>query len=106
MLKFAEMYIEKWCEIPPKSEHDSYKGQWVLSHLKFLRSGDRFRAKKKFGGEFEVFLATSDPYLRLPEKKPAPTLLELAMNPEAVNVFEKPEPPYWTINFVKERKNV
>jgi hypothetical protein len=103
MEKFAEMRVEKWCEEPMKTEQDSYKGQWVLSHVKYLRSGDRFRSRKWGGAKWVVYLATSDPYLRLPEKKAAPSLLELATNPEAIQRFDKPEPPYWTVNFVKER---
>ena len=103
MEKFAEMRVEKWCEVPMKTERDSYKAQWILSHIKFLRSGDRFRARKWGGAEWTIYLATSDPYLRLPEKKSAPSLLEIAMNPEAIQMFEKPVPPYWTVNYVKER---
>ena len=92
--KFENMRVQVWCD-PPK--------KWVLSHVKFLRAGNRFRVKKWGGAEAETFLATSDPYLRVPEKKSAPSLMEVAMNPEAIEMFDKPEPPYWTVNHVKER---
>jgi hypothetical protein len=103
MEKFADMQLHKWCEVPMRTERDSYKGQWVTSHVKFLRSGDRFRSRKWGGDEWTVYMATSDPYMRVPEKKHAPSLLEIATNPEALNMFDKPEPPFWTVNVVKER---
>ncbi len=97
MLKFEKMQVHKWCELTETN------GKWVTTHVKYLRSGNRFRAKKWGGGEYTIFLATSDPYLRLPEKVPSPSLLEVAMNPEAIEMFAKPVPPFWTINTVKER---
>lgn len=102
MEKFAEMQVEKWCEVPMVNEWESYKGQWVTSHIRFLRSGDRFRSRKWGGGKYTIYLATGDPYLRTSENRP-PSLLEIAHNPEAINMIENSEPPFWTINCVKER---
>lgn len=103
MEKFAEMQLEKWCEVPMKTERDIYEGQWVTSHVKFLRSGDRFRARKWDSGKYTIYMATSDPYLRITENNKPPSLMEIANNPEAINMIDNPEPPFWTVNYVKER---
>jgi hypothetical protein len=58
------MSLYKWCEVPMKSEYSSYKGDWILTHQKFLRPGDIV-----FVSDAEVhkhFKAVSMPY-QVPE---------------------------------------
>ena len=47
--------VYKWCE--PNLMEQSVNGQWVRSHIKFLRSGDVFKIPD--AGEF---MAVSGPY--------------------------------------------
>jgi hypothetical protein len=47
--------VYKWCE--PNIMEGPVKGQWIRSHIKFLRGGDVFKIPE--AGEF---LAVSDPY--------------------------------------------
>jgi len=51
--------VYKWCEpnTMQRTLEGSVKGQWIRSHIKFLRGGDVFKIPE--AGEF---LAVSDPY--------------------------------------------
>ena len=47
----------KWCEPISKDKNKPVIGQWVRSHIKFLRSGDTFKIEN--AGEF---IAVADPF--------------------------------------------
>ena len=101
-INFEKERIEKWVETPMKTERDSYTGQWVTSHVKFLRSGDRFRCpdrvidvKSVDENKPTVFLATSDPFIYIEEPKDDPIMAIMGMTNIKV-VTER----FWTINVV------
>ena len=101
-INFEKERIEKWIETPMKTESDSYTGQWITSHVKFLRSGDRFRCPDRVlevpgadEDEPTAFLATSDPFIYIEEVKENPIAALLGKtNMKVVN------DRFWTINVV------
>jgi len=101
-INFEKERIEKWVETPMITERDTYTGQWVTSHVKFLRSGDRFRCPDRvleIPGTAEdkptAFLATSDPFIYIEESKENPIAALLGKTNIKV-VTER----FWTINVV------
>lgn len=89
MMKLESERIFKLCELPMKSENDSYKFWWLRTHIKWLRAGDTFKIRDN------KYLATSDPYFRVPENDPVKQIMGLT------NKKEK-EDPGWTIRFVRQ----
>jgi len=100
-INFEEETIEKWCEIPMKTERDSYHGKWVRSHVKFLRSGDRFRCRDRVlvddAEEATVFLATSDPFVH------CETTEHEIRNLLGMTNVKPTETRFWTINVVIQK---
>ena len=101
-INFEEETVEKWCEFPMKTERDSYHGQWVRSHVKFLRGGDRFRCRDRVleddSDEATIFLATSDPFVHYEVKPDDPISAILGKtNIKPVDIS------FWTINVVIQK---
>ena len=97
---FEKEDVHKWCESKMKTESDSYDGQWIRSHVRFLRAGDRFCVAD------EVFMATSGPiFVDTPPRVEMPSLFDIAKDPELIKELQNPKKfvGYWTINFVVER---
>ncbi len=53
-MKQGKNVIYKWCD------PGNGRGSWVLTHITFVRAGDRY----KFYGDEDIFMATSDPFYK------------------------------------------
>jgi hypothetical protein len=51
-MKQGRNVIYKWCET------QTGKGHWLLTHVTFLRGGDRYKI------DSDVFMATTDPFYK------------------------------------------
>jgi hypothetical protein len=100
-INFEDETIEKWCEVPMKTERDPYHGQWVRSHVKFLRAGDRFRCRDRVldddATEPTVFMATSDPFIH------SETTEHKIRNILGYTNTKPTETVFWTINVVIQK---
>ncbi len=86
MKKLEDERILKYCGL----------GQWLRSHIKFIRAGDRFKI-----GE-ERFLATGDPYFYEPPGPDQATIRNIARGMPA-DIMDPIKPiPGWTIKFIPD----